>query len=101
MASMNMKSVVGRVRKYFSRDTVKYVFLVALLLFFVYLLSRYFMRGWYEGMEGGDADKKEADKKEADKKDATTTDADKKDATAEADKKPEADAIPSGTKEDK
>ena len=42
-----MKTMMGRGRKYFS---VKNVFLVALLMFFIFLLSRYFMRGWYEGM---------------------------------------------------
>lgn len=65
-----MKTMMGRGRKYFS---VKNVFLVALLLFFIFLLSRYFMRGWYEGMttaveEDTDKDAKVVDVK-ADKKD--------------------------------
>ena len=55
---------MGRGRKYFS---VKNVFLVALLMFFIFLLSRYFMRGWYEGMTTAAEDTVKEDT--ADKKD--------------------------------
>jgi hypothetical protein len=72
---MNMKTMMARMGKRFS---VKTVFLVLLLLFFVYILSMYFMRGWYEGMTTEDD------------KNATVADPDPKKAVAGADPKKDA-----------
>jgi hypothetical protein len=82
-----MKTMMGRGRKYFS---VKNVFLVALLMFFIFLLSRYFMRGWYEGMTTSAEDT------------VTNDTADKKDNTDTTDKKDNKDMVGTkGTKDNK
>ena len=88
---MNMKTMIGRGRKYFS---VKNVFLVALLLFFIYLVARYFMRRGYEGMEDKDQANANAnananaseDKTAEDKAKDTTKDKAKVKANASEDK---------------
>ena len=80
---------VTNMKKMMARFSMKSVFLVLLLLFFVYLLSTYFiatrlplsgtMRGWYEGMTT------EKDAKTATEPDATKT-ATEKDAKVATEK---------------
>lgn len=85
---------VTNMKKMMARFSMKSVFLVLLLLFFVYLLSTYFlakqlpplaaMAGWYEGMATEKADDKKTEKD-------TKTMAD----TEKADDKKAAPAVPS------
>lgn len=69
---------VTNMKKMMARFSMKSVFLVLLLLFFVYLLSTYFMRGWYEGMAT------EKDAKKADATDAKAPEKDTKTVVADA-----------------
>ena len=72
-----------------ARFSMKSMFLVLLLLFFVYLLSTYFMRGWYEGMATEQDAKKTETETKAENKDDKKTDATEADAKkVQAESKP-------------
>jgi len=90
-----------------ARFSMKSMFLVLLLLFFVYLLSTYFMakQGWYEGMATEPDAKKtetetetEAKAENKDDKKVDATEADAKKAQAESKPKTETKTTEKDTK---
>ena len=96
---------VTNMKKMMAHFSMKSMFLVLLLLFFVYLLSTYFMakQGWYEGMATEPDAKKtetetEAKAENKDDKKVDATEADAKKAQAESKPKTETKTTEKDTK---